>query len=866
MSAKLLDRLQLSGIAALLQTTQGSEFGIAQNTPPYYDEILDALRAVDAVETACTLAEEQSLLSYCDGLAAAASSSAASADHVTPVPQSPDSGENPDEREGAPEDARDGFNDGKVRTTYFTFQGKVKKYVYLDKLPGDADETVLVLTNRNEVFVSHNQGQVWEEVAPDDEFLDIYVDPHRSTNVYLLAVNDKIVYSLDRADNWKSFRTPSKAVAGIATLYFHPSDPKRLIFMGQEGCNDPFSKACRLAAYHTYALGKRWLKIQENVRRCEFAGGEWILCEKDTNEATEYRSSLVASADLFKSRSTLLDRLVGVGRTGEYWVAATEKAHDALQPHVSLDGVSWAPARLPPNIQLSRQQAYTVLSGSSKAVFMHVTTNPVTGTEYGTILKSNSNGTEYVSVLESANRDEGGYVDFEKITGLEGLIVANVVANPDDARKGARKRIRSVITHNDGAQWAPLQPPVVDSENQRLCSGQSLEQCSLHLHGFTERADYRDTFASASAVGMMIGVGNVGPQLGSYYDGHTFLTKDGGITWKEVRKGVYLWEYGDQGSVIVLVNGKDNTNVLSYSVDEGDTWVDFQFTKEQVTVEDISTVPGDNSLVFMLFTRVPLARGDKTRVFRVDFSQLLSKKCSADDFETWTPKHPFQADNCLFGHEVQYTRKIPGRLCQVGARAIAEPKIVRNCKCTRQDYECDFNYYLTPDGLCRLVPSYSPPSHEDICLADNAPVGYYPATGYRKIPLSTCEGGTEFDKSEEPVPCKGREEEFNRLHPRLGLLAALLLWAVAAVVAGYSMRFAYKWYTSRHGEIRLDDDGGFTFVDVNESVWAQWRRFVVDSALSSLMAVSRLLKRRRRQELPVVEPVPEPSDDEDFTE
>ncbi|KAG7882429.1 hypothetical protein KL905_000078 [Ogataea polymorpha] len=67
-SAKLLDRLQLSGIAALLQTTQGSEFGIAQNSPPYYDEILDALRAVDTVETACTLAEEQSLVSYYDGL------------------------------------------------------------------------------------------------------------------------------------------------------------------------------------------------------------------------------------------------------------------------------------------------------------------------------------------------------------------------------------------------------------------------------------------------------------------------------------------------------------------------------------------------------------------------------------------------------------------------------------------------------------------------------------------------------------------------------------------------------------------------------------------------------------------------------
>ncbi|KAH3665492.1 hypothetical protein OGAPHI_003678 [Ogataea philodendri] len=244
-----------------------------------------------------------------------------------------DDEENPDEREGSPEKSKDGKDDGRVKTSVFTFQGKVKKYVYLEN-SNVPDETVLVLTNRNQVYVSHDQGLVWEQVAPDDEFLDIYLDPYDSSNVYLLAVNDKIVYSHDRADNWKSFRTPSKAVPGISALYFHPENKKRLIFMGQDGCNVPFSKACRTAAYHTVSAGKRWLKIQDNVDKCQFSDKDWILCEKSSNEATGFRPSLVASRDLFKDQTrTLLENLVDLAHVQGYWVATTQMPHDELKAH-----------------------------------------------------------------------------------------------------------------------------------------------------------------------------------------------------------------------------------------------------------------------------------------------------------------------------------------------------------------------------------------------------------------------------------------------------------------------------------------------------------------------------------------------------
>ena len=49
----LYTRLIDSGIKNLLMDTEGVEFGIQQSNPPYYDNILDALKVVDEIEATC---------------------------------------------------------------------------------------------------------------------------------------------------------------------------------------------------------------------------------------------------------------------------------------------------------------------------------------------------------------------------------------------------------------------------------------------------------------------------------------------------------------------------------------------------------------------------------------------------------------------------------------------------------------------------------------------------------------------------------------------------------------------------------------------------------------------------------------------
>ena len=212
-----------------------------------------------------------------------------------------------------------------------------------------------------------------------------------------------------------------------------------------------------------------------------------------------------------------------------------------------------------------------------------------------------------------------GYVDFEKMQGLEGVAVANVVVNVDEVNNGAKKKKQSRITHNDGAEWEAIQAPEKDSDNKPYhCDVSDREKCGLQIHGYTERSDPREMYSSPTAVGLMIAVGNVGSELSTFGDADTFMTTDAGLSWKEIKKGTYAWEFGDQGSVIVIVRRGEDTNHLYYSLDNGDKWELHEFSDRRIRVDAITTVPSDTSLNFLLWGK----DGRELVAVNVDFSSL----------------------------------------------------------------------------------------------------------------------------------------------------------------------------------------------------------------------------------------------------
>ena len=52
--------------------------------------------------------------------------------------------------------------------------------------------------------------------------------------------------------------------------------------------------------------------------------------------------------------------------------------------------------------------------------------------------------------MDNVNRNDAGYVDFEKVVNLDGIALINVVGNPQEAPLTRRKLLQTRITHNDG--------------------------------------------------------------------------------------------------------------------------------------------------------------------------------------------------------------------------------------------------------------------------------------------------------------------------------------------------------------------------------------------------------------------------------
>ena len=179
-------------------------------------------------------------------------------------------------------------------------------------------------------------------------------------------------------------------------------------------------------------------------------------------------------------------------------------------------------------------------------------------------------------------------------------------------------------------------------------------------------------------------VGNVGEKLAPYVESDTFLSRDAGFTWEEVHKEAHLWEFGDSGSILVMINDEQPTDHVLFTTDEGLNWREYKFTNEKIRVRSIVTVPSDTSRRFILFGSY--ARSPASVAVHLDFTALTSLHCAClasfshgsgcidqfmsgkldiedpghDDFELWSPSEE-RAERCLFGRQVNQSHVFPSR-------------------------------------------------------------------------------------------------------------------------------------------------------------------------------------------------------------
>jgi hypothetical protein len=571
------------------------------------------------------------------------------------------------------------------------------------------DETIVARTSKDKIYLSKDHGKTWNEILKDVHVKFIIPHPYFNDVIYFLTANKEVYYSTDRGNNIREFGTKAPTYPDERhwpIMNFHPSHKDWIIWVGVKdkkcvGSKDK-SRDCGAIASISEDRGDHWETLQRYVRKCEFVPAvqgqrredKLIYCDVKTNESPDDENNpwqLVSSSNFFEDKTKHFDDIVDFATMSEFIVVATKDADTNMKAEASVDGSTFAEALFPSNFKVPHQSGYTVLDSSTHSVFLLVTVEVDPDYKYGTIIKSNSNGTSYVMSLSAVNQDHMGYVDFEKVLSIEGAALANVVANAKTAKEDKVKKLKTMITHNDGADWSLLTPPTADVVGNAFECSSASDKCALHIHGYTER-DYKShTYSSPTAVGVMLGIGNVGEFLGARKDADTFISTDAGITWAQAKKGAYMWEFGDQGSIIVLVKAKEETDVVYYSLDEGKSWREYKFSEKPVIVDEITTVPSDNSRNFVLWAK----HADGLATINLDFSGLLDTECDLDvnkgdqdDYYLWRPKHPKQEDDCLFGHVSEYYRKRDEAKCFNGKTLIPRlHNIARNCSCTRQDFE-----------------------------------------------------------------------------------------------------------------------------------------------------------------------------------
>ncbi|EME49785.1 hypothetical protein DOTSEDRAFT_68531 [Dothistroma septosporum NZE10] len=754
---------------------------------------------------------------------------------------------------------------GDITSEVTKFDGdRFVEYYYLEREPsasGD-DESIIMRTERREVWKTHDHGKHWEQVLKDEEILAIY--PHQYINdyVYMITPSKTVHYSTDRAHKFHKFEAPEEPNRdSIQVLSFHPTNKDWLIWTGSKDCKDK-SADCLTVAHVSEHGGEGWETLLRSVRKCQFVyrddregSDNLIFCEQYENENKDSSLLLLSSDDFFKHQKELKRDVINFATMAEYIVVAMrDTEQETLRVDTSIDGVSFANAQFPHNFHVPHQQAYTVLDSSTHAIFLHVTVNNIKDQEYGSIIKSNSNGTSYVLSVAEVNRNDAGYVDFEKMQGLEGVAVINKVANVREVDGGSSKKLQTWITHNDGGRWEQLTMSTKKpSEGIKFDCQLNDPKCRLHLHGYTERKDPRDTYSSASAVGLMIGTGNVGEFLDYKKNADTFITRDGGLTWAFAAPGNWMWEYGDQGSIIVIVKEDEPTDTIRYTLDEGSVWHEHRFGEEMI-VEDITTVPSDTSRNFLLWGKI----GSSIATVNIDFSGLKerSEKCQLDekkpddanlDYDLWSPEHPYEENGCLFGHIAQYHRKKVDRDCYNGEKRDHLHSILKNCTCVRDDFECDYNYERQADQSCGLVAGLAKPDASAVCKKNPDLTEYYETRGYRRIPLSTCEGGQTLDKPFPPKPCPGKEEEYKKKHgiSGAGLFFAIVIPIAAAAGIGY---WVWKNWDGKFGRIRLGDSMGGGFGDAfdGDAPWVRYPVMAVSGTVAVLAAIPMLVDSIRR--------------------
>ncbi|KAG0328331.1 vacuolar protein sorting/targeting protein PEP1, partial [Podila humilis] len=648
---------------------------------------------------------------------------------------------------------------GKVVVNSREFRASPRKLSYFQDSP-----VVLLRDYDRNVLRSPDQGKTWERIrdVPEGRATDMVMHAFEPKTAYVLTEGMTQYKTVDNGASWTPFETPNVPIGEPHVLSFHATRPTWILITlttcERQNCHDD--------TYYTqdgFATAPK--KLLSNTHKCEWAASSTLFDEAPVQliHCLEYKAKdegmrslddihLVKSQDFFATKETAIQG--GFDRSAIVNFVTKEKFMLAAEKHittgdmtlwVSEDARSWTKAKFPHASSL-REDSYTILESTPYSLIIDVKQSAEDS--YGSLMLSNSDGKNFVRSKQYTNRERrSDLVDFEKIQNIDGVYIVNIVDNHDqNPRDEKEKKLRTQISFEAGSSWQYLTPPESGVDGKKHpCKPNSDGSCSLHLHSVTSAKVSPPVFSSKAAPGVVMGIGNVGPYLLPREDCDTYLSEDGGLTWKAVLQNPHKYEFGDMGGIIVAV--RDDGYAVShvqFSADRGQSWnkVDLE---ENVHPEALFSDPESTSQKFLLFAR------DKASYYgyHIDLSYIYDRKCERNDnnpdrsdFEKWYARNLRNIPDCLMGAKTWYWRRKANAECMVQELFKDPVSTDEICPCTDEDFECDTNYVLQ-DGVCVLDGKEETPSE---CKKEGDT--YQASSGYRLVPGNKCDRNHGLQKDE----------------------------------------------------------------------------------------------------------------------
>uniref|UniRef100_A0A182QTE4 Sortilin-related receptor n=1 Tax=Anopheles farauti TaxID=69004 RepID=A0A182QTE4_9DIPT len=351
---------------------------------------------------------------------------------------------------------------------------------------------------------------------------------------------------------------------------------------------------------------------------------------------------------------------------------------------------------------------------------------------------------------------ETAFTDLYRVEGLKGIYIASKMSRLPVAETITPDYLVSVISFDHGNTWRSIKAPETDDEGALLNCG---KDCSLHLtQKFSSLYPVTRSvtiMSSKTAPGVIMAAGVVGKSL----KGHpgVYISRDAGLTWKQILKNYYFFNMGDHGGLLVAVKyfkSKGETNEILYSTDEGERWHSTPFISNQLKVYGLMREAEANGTIFTLFGSEQ--EEHRWLIIKIDLKDAFTTNCTEDDYKFWTPGS-YSGDYfmpCVLGRQDTYQRRKPHANCHNGA-GYERPIRQEVCECNNWDFECDYGFMRSGQkrSFCvrnKTMTHYDPYAVPKTCV----PGAYYNRTrGYRKIEGDVCVDGFASQYLPQSIPC-----------------------------------------------------------------------------------------------------------------